>query len=152
VQTREINSMPATNRPGAAEYLHRSAQTIDLWASPAQRAATGWPQPAARLDGQEWYHLDDLDAFRREYVNAKEDANRPARVRLVGDPDELITAKEFRQLIGVSTGTWGRYVADSRADWDRGDDGYLPRPDHEEPGRGGTQRYWRRHRRCWLGQ
>lgn len=146
VQIRNIDGKPATNRTGAAEYLHRSPQTIDLWASPAQRPTTGWPAATARHDGQEWYHLHELDDFRHTYIHPKETANRPPPVRSSGDPDELITAVQFRELINVTAGTWGRYVADSRADWDAGRDGYLPRPDHEEPGRGGIQRSWRRRR------
>jgi hypothetical protein len=148
VQIREFDGVPATNRVGAAEYLGRSLQTINQVAAPKNRARTGWPAPVGRADRQQWYALPDLDAFRVSYVQTAEDTHR-ARVhdaRLTGRPDELVTAVEFRKLIDAPYGTWARYVHDSKPAWQRGEDGYLPRPDATEPARRGEIRKWRRRR------
>ena len=153
MQIREIDGQEATNRPGAAEYLNRSLQTINLVASPKQRAVTGWPSSLATIDGQEWYALGDLDRFRLDYLHRVEQANlaRVHSVTLDGDPDELLSAKTFRDLIGATAGTWSRYVHDSKPAWLLGQDGYLPRPDAEEPARRGITRYWRRARvETWI--
>lgn len=148
MRQRTVNGRRCTNRPGAAEYLGRSLQTINLVASPKRRASTGWPACVAVEDGQEWYALEDLDAFRVSYLDAKREA-RQARVHQValdGDPDELIAAKDFRALIGAEHNVWSKYVGKSMPAWSEGRDGYLPRPDAEEPARRGVVRYWKRHR------
>lgn len=149
MEIRIVDGKRATNRPGAAEYLGRSLQTVNLWASPARRAATGWPEPVGpRVDRQQWYALSDLDRFRREYVEVVEAAGqaRVHEVALDGDPEELITAKEFRALIRVGHRTFSRWVWESQPAWDREEDGYLPRPDDEQPAPHGIIRKWRRRR------
>lgn len=157
MEIRILAGRRATNRAGAAEYLGRSRKTIDEVAR--QRAATGWPEPVGRVERaggarwEEWYALDDLDRFREAYIVRVEQDNR-ARVHqivLPGDPDELITAKEFRALIGAGHGAWSRYVHDSKPAWRRGEDGYLPRPDAQEPASHGVIRKWKRHRaEAWI--
>lgn len=153
MEERTVNGRRCTNRPGAAEYLGRSLQTINLVASPARRGSTGWPGYVGVEDGQEWYALDDLDAFRSAYLEAKQ-RQRHARVHQVdldGDPDELLTAKDFYTLICVDARTWSKYVEKSVPDWLAGRDGYLPRPDREEPARRGVLRSWKRHRvAAWI--
>jgi hypothetical protein len=148
VEIRVVDGERATNRPGAAEYLGRSLQTVNLWASPGRRAATGWPDPVGTLDRQQWYALGDLDRFRASYIEVVEAAGqaRVHEVTLDGDPEELITAKQFRSLIRVGHRTWSRWVWESQPAWKRGADGYLPRPDDEQPARHGTIRKWRRRR------
>lgn len=149
MEIRIVDGRRATNRPGAAEYLGRSLQTVNLWASPARKAATGWPEPVGpTVDRQHWYALSDLDRFREEYIEVVEAAGRARvhQVELDGDPEELITAKQFRALIKVGHRTWSRWVWESQPAWDRGEDGYLPRPDDEKPARHGTVRKWRRRR------
>jgi len=143
-----IGGRRCTNRRGAAEYLGRSLQTINLVASPKRRPETGWPAAVGVVEGQEWYALADLDAFRVSYIQAKEQAGRARvhQVALDGDPDELLTATAFRALIAVEHNVWSKYVAASRPAWERGEDGYLPRPDAEEPARHGVLRSWTRHR------
>ncbi|MDG4784910.1 hypothetical protein O7626_03010 [Micromonospora sp. WMMD1102] len=153
VELRVISGRPCTNRRGAAEYLDRSLHTINLVASPKQRPTTGWREPVDVVDGQEWYALDDLDAFNIAYFQAKRTARmaRVHQVSLEGDPDELITAKEFRTLIRVSHGAWSKYVEKSAPAWEEGRDGYLIKPDLEEPGRRGIIRSWKRHRvESWI--
>jgi len=148
VDERVIAGRRCTNRRGAAEYLQRSLQMINLVASPKRRSGTGWPAAAGTVDGQEWYALEDLDAFRVSYIQAKEHAGRARvhQVALAGDPAELLTATQFRALIAVEHNVWSKYVAASRPAWERGEDGYLSRPDAEEPARHGVLRSWRRHR------
>jgi hypothetical protein len=151
VEIRTFAGRRATNRPGAAEYLGRSRKTIDEVAR--KRATTGWPEPLDRVGREEWYALDDLDRFRESYVLAKEDAHRARvhQVTLAGDPDEMVTAKQFRELIGASHGTWSRYVHDSKPAWERGEDGYLPRPDDAQPSSHGVIRLWTRRRAAaWI--
>ena len=157
MEVRTIGRRRATNRAGAAEYLGRSLQTVNLLASPKQRAeGSGWPEPLPeRVDGQEWYALADLTKFRDKYLQRVKIAGqaRSHQVTLDGDPDELISAVEFRTAIDVEPKSWTKYVDMSKEAWARGEDGYLPRPDHEEPvtkGRG-TARYWKRHRaQTWI--
>ncbi len=153
MEVRVVNGRRCTNRPGAAEYLGRSLQTINLVASPKRRASTGWPAYTGKEDGHEWYALDDLDEFRVSYIQAKERAGKAQvhQVRLDGDPDELITAVEFRKIIGVGHGVWSKYVGKSEPAWKQGEDGYLPRPDAEEPAPRGVIRKWKRHRaETWI--
>jgi hypothetical protein len=148
-----IDGRRCTNRRGAAEYLGRSLQTINLVASPKRRPTTGWPGRVAVRDGQEWYDLADLDVFRVFYLEAKHNARlaRVHRITLDGDPDELITATGFRELIGVRSNGWSKYVQKSLPAWREGRDGMLPVPDREEPGRGGVVRSWKRHRvETWI--
>jgi hypothetical protein len=153
MEVRMVKGRRCTNRPGAAEYLGRSLQTINLVASPKKRASTGWPDYVDIEDKQEWYALDDLDVFRASHFEAKQ-RDRQARVHHVsldGDPDELISAKDFYTLIKVDARTWSKYVDKSEPDWREHRDGYLPKPDKEEPGRGGVARKWKRHRAAtWI--
>ncbi|MBX7268958.1 hypothetical protein KIF24_24945 [Micromonospora sp. Llam7] len=153
MELRVIHGRLCTNRRGAAEYLDRSLPTINLVASPKQRPTTGWPEPVDVVAGQEWNALDDLDAFNIAYFQAKRKARqaRVHQVTLEGDPDELITAKEFRTIIRVGAGAWSKYVEKSLPAWREERDGYLIRPDLEEPGRRGIIRSWKRHRvESWI--
>lgn len=153
MEQRVVKGRRCTNRPGAAEYLGRSLQTINLVASPKQRESTGWPAFVDVEDGQEWYALDDLDAFRVSYLEAKKRARQAKvhQITLDGDPDELIPAKDFRAIIAVGHGAWSKYVEKSIPAWQEGRDGYLPRPDLEEPGRHGVIRSWKRDRvQTWI--
>jgi hypothetical protein len=153
MEIREVQGRRCTNRPGAAERFGRSLQTINLIASPKRRAGTGWPDPVGIEDGQEWYALEDLDAFRVSYFEAKQQARqaRVHQVRLDGDPDEMITATEFRKLIKVGHGAWSGYVEKSESAWKKGKDGLLPRPDDQEQAAHGVIRKWKRHRvETWI--
>jgi len=153
MEERLVKGRRCTNRPGAAEYLGRSLQTVNLLASPKRRESAGWPACVDTIDGQEWYALEDLDAFRDAYWKAKQ-RDRQARVHQIsldGDPDELISAKDFYTLIDVNARTWSKYVEKSLTAWLAGRDGYLPKPDKEEPARRGVIRYWKRHRAAaWI--
>jgi hypothetical protein len=97
-----------------------------------------------RIDGQDVYTLDDLDAFKA--------ARRSRRVTpppsAAGDPDQMLGVTEFAALLGVPRDTMKRYVEDSIDVWDGGEDGLLPQWDEREPsprGRGYVYR-WRRAR------
>lgn len=153
MEERLVKGRRCTNRPGAAEYLGRSLQTVNLLASPKRREAVGWPNSVGTADGQAWYALDDLDAFREAYWKAKQ-RDRRARVHAIaldGDPDDLISAKDFYTLINVDARTWSKYVEKSIPAWLERRDGYLPKPDKEEPARRGVVRYWKRHRaEAWI--
>ncbi|WP_256092854.1 hypothetical protein [Micromonospora aurantiaca (nom. illeg.)] len=153
VELRVVNDRLCTNRRGAAEYLNRSLETINRVASPKHRPTTGWREPVDVVDGQEWYALEDLDVFNASYFQIKRTARmaRVHQVSLEGDPDELINAKEFRTLIRVTHGAWSKYVEKSVPAWEEDRDGYLIKPDLEEPGRRGIIRSWKRHRvESWI--
>lgn len=153
VEIRTINGTQATNREGAAQYLNRSLISINTFASPKKRAQTGWPEPIARQARHHWYALADLDSFRDTYLAPKEESGRPRvrRIPYAPDPTTMITDAQFRALIQVAQGTWNRYVADSKTDWQLGRDGYLPRPDHTESVQGGERRSWLQHRvAAWI--
>jgi hypothetical protein len=156
VDVKVINGVRCTNRVGAADYLHRSLETINRVASPKRRSETGWPAAqSGRVDGQEWYALDDLDRFRESYFEAKRRAGR-ARVHsadIGDDPDRLISGVEFAELIDVKRATWSRYVAMSLPDWRNNRDGYLPRPDEEHPAPHGIYRFWKQSRAVtWINR
>lgn len=142
METWLVGGRKATNRAGAAEYLGRAANTVTVYSAPSGRLVYGWPEPLdERVDGQEVFALDDLDAFAASRV-----AEAPAAPG-VGDPDELVMVEEFAALKGVKRDTFKRYVEDSISAWERGEDGYLPRPDPAdcEPGPvRGTIYRWRR--------
>ncbi|MEV6527378.1 hypothetical protein AB0M43_36190 [Longispora sp. NPDC051575] len=161
-QAMEIHELPDgrrfTNRAGAGEHLGKSAQTIKLRASPKGRASARVPFPLAAQDEAlppgEWFALDDLDDYAAACATVAESAPKAAKVqqvRLDGDPDELITAAQFRDLLAVSKGAWDRYVWISKDDWEAGTDGYLPRPDDVEETSRGTVRKWKLGRaQAWI--
>jgi hypothetical protein len=153
VQIRNIDGRQATDGDGAAELLGRSRQTITLLASTKKRVKVGWPSWVRRVDGRDWYAIEDLEHFRDTYLPRVAQASQAKvhHVALDGDPEELITAVEFRELIKAEYGTWAKYVDQSKPAWQRGEDGYLPRPDEEEPYRRGVTRKWKRHRvQTWI--
>ena len=135
-----------TDRAGAAEFTGRSERTITIQTSPARRAAgSGWPAPIAGPDGILLYPLDELAATIEGFAETAR--ARVHTITLDGDPDELIPAVEFRQLIDAKAGPWSKYVDMSKAAWERGEDGYLPLPDLVEPApKRGVIRSWKRHR------
>ncbi|WP_186832189.1 winged helix-turn-helix domain-containing protein [Micromonospora endolithica] len=135
-----------TDRAGAAEFTGRSEHTITIQTSPKRRAqGSGWPAPISGPEGVLLYPLDELAAAIEGIAEASR--ARVHSITLDGDPDELIPALEFRALIDAKASTWSKYVDMSKAAWGRGEDGYLPRPDLEEPSpKRGVIRYWKRHR------
>jgi len=154
VEERQIGGRRATNRAGAAEILGRSLVTVNHLASPKGRIdGSGFPTATVQ-DGREWYFVDDLDRYRERHLAHLEAARLPQShgVVLDGDPDDEITAVEFRKAIGVEPNSWTNYVDKSKAAWDHGEDGYLPRPDREEPAaRRGVTRFWTRRRaQAWI--
>ncbi|WP_433531239.1 hypothetical protein ACQPYA_03770 [Micromonospora sp. CA-263727] len=149
MEIRSIGGQPHTDIGGAAEFTGRSEATVRLKTSPKQRLqGSGWPAPV-KLDKKSWFPLNDLKRVRDVLLPQIVESAR-ARVHhvdLVGEPDELISATEFRKILEVSQGAWDRYVDLSRVAWRRHEDGYLPFFDHEEPAPGpGMVRYWKRRR------
>lgn len=142
METWVVGGRKATNRAGAVEYLGLTANTVTVYSAPSGRRVYGWPEPLEeRVNGQEVFALDDLDAFAA--ARAGETPAPPS----VGNPDEMVGVEDFAALKGVKRDTFKRYVEDSISAWDRGEDGYLPRPDPDgcEPARGrGTIYRWRR--------
>lgn len=159
MNVRDIDGQPATDRRGAAEYLHRSPQTIALLA--ARRNDTGFPQPVhvdttgrrartrsdGTIQGREWYALADLDTFRASYITPVEAAGQ-ARVRgdghCPGDPDDLLTADQIAELLRIAPSTYRSWIRDSQPDWDAGFPAYLPPPDDVQPRGRGVTRRWKR--------
>lgn len=142
VETWLVGGRKATNRAGAAEYLGLAPNTVTVYSAPSGRAIHGWPEPLDELvEGQEVFALDDLDAFAASRIG--ETPAPPGK----GNPNELVGVEEFAALKGVKRDTFKRYVEDSIAAWERGEDGYLPRPNPDdcEPARArGTIYRWRR--------
>ncbi|MEU7611114.1 winged helix-turn-helix domain-containing protein [Micromonospora sp. NPDC049204] len=135
-----------TDRAGAAEFTGRSEHTITIQTSPQRRAdGSGWPAPVKGPDGVLLYPLDELAATIEGIAEAAR--ARVHSITLDGNPDEMISAVEFRALIDATAGPWSKYVDMSKGAWERGEDGYLPRPDLEEPARTrGVTRFWTRRR------
>ncbi|MFV2104876.1 hypothetical protein, partial [Micromonospora sp. LOL_024] len=124
-------------------------QTVRLKTSPKQRAqGSGWP--AATIQGRKaWFPIDALETVRDVVLPRIVETSlaRVHHVDLDGDPAELMSASEFRKLLDVSQGAWDKYVGLSKPAWDRDEDGYLPRPDDEQPAPiQGVIRYWQRRR------
>lgn len=120
METWVVGGRQATNRAGAAEYLGLAPNTVTQYSSPAGRRVSGWPEPLPeRVNGQEVFALDELDTVRPA------PAPSPART---GDPDELVGVEELARIKGVTRGAMKRYVEDSIPAWERGVDGYVPRP------------------------
>ncbi|SRR6266511_1452071 len=139
VETWVVGGRKVTNRAGAAEYLSLARNTVTVYSSPAGRRTHGWPEPLdERVNGQEVFALADLDAF------AASRASQTPAQPIKGEPDELIGVDEFAALRQVKSHTFKRYVEDSLNAWQRGEDGYLPRPDQTEPARYGSSYRWRR--------
>ncbi|MEV4830611.1 winged helix-turn-helix domain-containing protein [Micromonospora sp. NPDC049257] len=146
MKIRVVDGRRMTDRAGAAEFTGRSEHTITIQTSPKRRAeGSRWPAPVPGPEGVLLYPLDDLAAAIEEIAEASR--ARVHSITLDGDPDELIPALEFRTLIDAKASTWSKYVDMSKAAWERGEDGYLPRPDLEEPApKRGIIRSWRRQR------
>ncbi len=70
------------------------------------------------------------------------------------DPEQLITALQFREMLDVTANGWTKYVDMSKNAWTQGSDGYLPLPDGGEPAaRHGVTRSWKLHRVIdWINQ
>ena len=139
VDTRTIDGREATNRAGAAEWLGMTPGTIKVYSSPGQRSRFGFPEPLPdRIDGQDWWLLEDLDRYAE---------TRTTPVPAVTRPRELIDLPTLAKLRNIQLKTARRYWQDSQAAWEQGHEGYLPRPDKVESGpRGAQAPYWRRDR------
>ncbi|WP_434740737.1 hypothetical protein [Micromonospora sp. SH-82] len=149
MEIRNIDGRPHTDIAGAAELTGRSEQTVRLRTSPKQRAqGSGWPA-SIKLDKKAWFPVDELEHVRDVLLPqvAEPLRARVHRVDLDGDPEELIPATAFRDLLSITQGGWDKYVGISRTAWRDNRDGYLPRPDREEPApTQGVNRYWKRRR------
>ncbi|WP_416903491.1 hypothetical protein [Micromonospora echinospora] len=149
MEIRDVGGRPHTDIAGAAELTGRSEQTVRLKTSPKQRArGSGWPA-SVKQDKKAWFPIDELERVRDVLLPQIIEASRARvhHVALDGDPEELISATEFREILTITQGGWDKYVGLSRAAWDRGEDGYLPLPDHQEPAPvQGVVRYWKRRR------
>ncbi|MBC8991771.1 hypothetical protein [Micromonospora chalcea] len=149
MEIRNIGGRPHTDIAGAAELTGRSEQTVRLKTSPKQRAqGSGWPAPV-KQDKKAWFPIDELERIRDVLLPQIVETAR-ARVHHVdldGDPEELISASEFRKILTITQGGWDKYVDLSKSAWGRGEDGYLPVPDCQEPAPvQGVTRYWKRRR------
>lgn len=142
MQVKHFEGQAATNREGAAEYLHIPLGTVRVYSSPGQRQKTGWPEPIrvkadADSNGQDWFAIGALDAYRQ--ARNSERSQAPA----VENPAGLLTLTEFGALRGVSRAVMYRYLELSEPSWKNGKDGMLPVPDESEPARHGTSHRWR---------
>lgn len=146
VETRTVNGQQATDRAGAAEYLGMPPNTVRMYSSPSRRSTTGFPAPLPdRQSGRDWFALTDLAAYKQQREAT------PDVPFVAGDPSELIDATAFAGLRGVEPDTMHGYVKRSLAAWERGEDGYLPRPDQSEPARHGHTHRWTRARAvAWI--
>ncbi|HEX6681638.1 MAG TPA: hypothetical protein VF062_02540 [Candidatus Limnocylindrales bacterium] len=157
MKIRIIDGRAATDRDGASEHLHRSTQTIKLLAS--RRTETGFPMPVdvetegrgvrirdGQAHGREWYALDDLDQFKNTYIAQVEQASgaRVQHIDLEGDPGDLLGVADFATYARVKPATVQGWVRDSKGNWNAARPAYLPKPDDEQPGRGGIIRKWKR--------
>ncbi|MFD6757282.1 MULTISPECIES: helix-turn-helix domain-containing protein [Micromonospora] len=123
MEIRTIGGRRATNRRGAAEYLGIPLNTVRIKSSPAQRGQTGWPEPLGeRLDDQDWFALDDLDAYRKR---SRPVLPPPPQLE---DPERVIGVSDFARLRDIALETIKTYVKLSLDDWLAGRPGYLPRP------------------------
>ncbi|MCG5466709.1 hypothetical protein MED01_005751 [Micromonospora sp. MED01] len=149
MEIRNIDGRPHTDIAGAAELTRRSEATVRLRTSPKQRQqGSGWPA-SVKQDKKAWFPVDELERVRDILLPQIVEAAK-ARVSLVdldGDPDELISATEFRKILKLSQGAWDHYVGLSRPAWSRGEDGYLPFFDDEKQAPvQGSVKYWKRRR------
>lgn len=140
METRTVNGEQATDRAGAAEFLELPRATVNMYSSPSRRPRTGFPDPLAdRQDGRDWFALSALTTYKAQQA-------APATPVEVDEPDELIDTGEFAELRGIKRQTMNDYVKLSVDAWERGEDGYLPRPDESTPARYGVAHRWRRGR------
>ncbi|RLK12682.1 hypothetical protein DER29_5967 [Micromonospora sp. M71_S20] len=149
MEIRNIGGQPHTDIAGAAEFTCRSEATVRLKTSPKQREqGSGWPAPV-KQDKKSWFPIDELKRVRDILLPQIVESARARvhQVNLVGDPEELLPAAEFRKILDISQGAWDFYAGRSKAAWKRHEDGYLPLFDLEEPApTGGMTRYWKRRR------
>lgn len=147
VEIRSIDGREYTNRAGVAELAGVSHQAVTYWSHESRRADVGFPSsrpdpnPTFPQLHSKWYAVDEARTF-AELLKAR--GRRPKALPVPAEPDRLITAHEFAQLIGVTDSAFRYYVNKSVDDWDRNDPGaYLIKPAVDEPGQGGRRRLWR---------
>lgn len=131
MQIRIIRGHECTDRPGVAELLDRTGQTVVNLA--ADRAATGFPEPwhtdttgrgvRTRPDGsktgREWYRISDITAFKPGYLArvAETGQARSHDVQLDVAPDALLDVAAFAKLLRITRGAFSRYVDNSKPIW-----------------------------------
>lgn len=150
MQVRTINGRQCTDFAGAAELGQRSEISVRKLA--ADRDTSGFPQPVrepgttAHARAKQFFALDDLRTFFAAYdahIQATTSA-RVTRVKLSGDPEELLDGKQIAQALAIDYDTWRSWVRDALPAWSAGRDAYIPRPDEETPDTGRIGRRWRR--------
>lgn len=97
--TRTINSRPALDRPGVAEYTGKSENTVKYWY--LNRKRTGFPETCdTDSDGRQWFWQTEITAFWKRHQAAKEAAL--TTVDRSGDPGELVTAPQAAKILGLA--------------------------------------------------
>ena len=108
------------------------ASTASVWYR--DRATTGHPEKAGRLDRTDYWYEDEWTAWQRTYQQAKRDSL--TRVDRGGDPDDLVDATEAARMLRYS----GRDVIHANRRL-----GYFPEPDDYRPARQGRSApLWKR--------
>jgi hypothetical protein len=127
IRTKTIEGTDCTDRAGVAAITGLSLVSINLKAGndPDFPAPTG----GGRINRTYWYPVEAVRAYAALLAD-RAAAGKPRPVA-AGDPDDLLDPKDAAEALGISDGTFSRYVNDSRPYWDGLVDGrpILPKPD-----------------------
>lgn len=141
-----IDGVECTNRDGLAILTGLSSKTMSIYAGTDPDFPT--PHGNRRINRTYWYELAAARAYAATLA-ARAEQGKPPAVE-AGDPDELLSPDAAAEAIGVSRGTFKRYVNDSKPYWDGVLEGrpLLPKPDVENEAENNlgtyTAREWRR--------
>jgi len=114
ITTTVIDGIECTDRAGIAALTGLSMPSINLKAG----KDPAFPQPirGERIARTYWYPVDAVRAYADHLTELAEGAKpRPVAP---GDPDDLLDAAAAAEALGISPGTFSRYVNDSRPYWD----------------------------------
>ena len=127
ITTEVIDGIECTDRAGIATLTGLSMPSINIKAGKDPE----FPQPirGERIGRTYWYPLTAVRAY-AGHLAALAAAGKPRPVA-PGHPDDLLDAAAAAAALGITAGTFSRYVNDSRPYWEGLAEGrpILPRPD-----------------------
>lgn len=93
----EIKGRPVISR---ADMIARGIGRSTVDAKYADRANSGHPEKAGRIDRTDYWYEDEWSAWFASYQKAKHDAH--TEINRKGDPDELVNANEAAKIMGYA--------------------------------------------------
>lgn len=125
---REIEDKTLAHRGALEEITGLSKKSVDRLAG-----REDFPAPVIERgpERRSWYDPDALIDFALSYE--RHEVGVDAELAAATPRSKLLTPTEAAELMRISPATFRKNVEQSIPAWNRGEDGYLPRPDEEQP-------------------